>query len=93
MLDRNALKNKLAMSQNALEINRNSDNFEDVKDSNGMKKLAKFLKEANEVGAEANDLVEEGGKVLDLLKSLGRRYNSIAELCGMPVIPSLFVKE
>ncbi|OEC85316.1 hypothetical protein [Acinetobacter sp. YK3] len=93
LVDSDALKNKLAMIQNALEINRNSDNSEDVKDSNGMKKLAKFLKEANELGTEANDLVEKGGKALDLLKSLGRRYNSIAEWCGMPVIPSLFVKE
>lgn len=93
LADSDALKNKLAMIQNALEVNRNSDNSEDIKDSNGMKKLAKFLKEANEVGTEANDLAEKGGKALDLLKSLGRRYNSIAEWCGMPVIPSLFVKE
>ncbi|MCH7385153.1 hypothetical protein MMP71_15035 [Acinetobacter dispersus] len=88
-----ALKNKLAMIQNALDNNRNSDNPEDVKDSNGMKKLAKFLNEANEVGTEASELAEKGGKALDLLKSLGRSYNSIAQWCGMPVIPSLFVKE
>lgn len=88
-----ALKNRLASIQNALEVNRNSDQPAEVKDSSGMKKLAKFLKDANEVGNEANDLAEKGGKALDLIKSLGRRYNSIAEWCGMPVIPSLFVKE
>ncbi|WP_336949065.1 hypothetical protein [Acinetobacter junii] len=93
LADSDGLKNKLAMIQNALDINRNSDNPEDVKDSNGMKKLAKFLNEVNEVGTEANDLAEKGGKALDLLKSLGRSYNSIAQWCGMPVIPSLFVKE
>lgn len=93
LADSEALKNKLAMIQNALDNNRNSDNPEDVKDSNGMKKLAKFLNEANEVGTEASELAEKGGKALDLLRSLGRRYNSIAEWCGMPVIPSLFVKE
>lgn len=93
LADSDALKNKLAMIQNALDNNRNSDNPEDVKDSNGMKKLAKFLKEANEVGTEANGLAEKGGKALDLIKSLGRSYNSIAQWCGMPVIPSLFVKE
>ncbi|MGR0306016.1 hypothetical protein [Acinetobacter beijerinckii] len=93
LADSDALKNKLAMIQNALESNRNSDNPEDVKDSNGMKKLAKFLNEANGVGTEASELAEKGGKALDLLKSLGRSYNNIAEWCGMPVIPSLFVKE
>lgn len=93
LADSVALKNKLALIQNALDNNRNSDNPEVVKDSNGMKKLAKFLKEANEVGTEANSLAEKGGKALDLLKSLGRSYNSIAQWCGMPVIPSLFVKE
>lgn len=93
LADSDALKNKLAMIQNALDINRNSDNPEDVKDSNGMKKLAKFLKEANEVGTEANDLAEKSGKALELIKSLGRSYNSIAQWCGMPVIPNVFVKE
>ncbi|GAB03215.1 hypothetical protein [Acinetobacter sp. NBRC 100985] len=93
LADSDALKNKLAMIQNALENNRNSDNPEDIKDSNGMKKLAKFLKEANEVGTEANSLAEKGGKALELIKSLGRSYNSIAQWCGMPIIPNVFVKE
>ncbi|QNH50193.1 hypothetical protein HWI77_10630 [Acinetobacter venetianus] len=93
LADSDGLKNKLALIQNALDINRNSDNPEDVKDSNGMKKLAKFLKEANEVGTEANSLADKGGKALELIKSLGRSYNSIAQWCGMPVIPNVFVKE
>ncbi|CAM4230043.1 hypothetical protein [Acinetobacter pragensis] len=91
--DSEALKNRLATIQNALEVNRNADQPEEIKDSNGMKKLAKFLKDANEVGTEANTLAKKGGKALDLIKSLGRRYNSIAEWCGMPNIPAVFVKE
>lgn len=93
LADSDALKNRLATIQNALEVNRNADQPEAVKDSNGMKKLAKFLKEANEVGTEANTLAEKGGKALDLIKSLGRSYNSLAQWCGMPVIPSVLVKE
>jgi len=93
LADSDALKNKLAMIQNALDVNRNSDNPEEVKDSNGMKKLAKFLKDANEVGTEANTLAEKGGKALEVIKSLGRSYNSIAQWCGMPTIPNVFVKE
>jgi len=93
LVDSEAMKNRLATIQNALEINRNSDQPEEVKDSSGMKKLAKFLKDVNEVGTEANTLAEKGGKALDLIKSLGRSYNSLAQWCGMPVIPSVLVKE
>ncbi|WP_171494583.1 hypothetical protein, partial [Acinetobacter sp. TUM15064] len=93
LADNDALKNRLATIQNALEVNRNADQPEEVKDSNGMKKLAKFLKDANEVGTEANNLAMKSGEALGLIKNLGRRYNSIAEWCGMPVIPSVLVKE
>lgn len=58
-----------------------------------MKQLTKILNEANEVGTEVNDLVEQGGKAFELMKNLGRKYNSVAEWCGLPVIPSVFVKE
>ncbi|MFH7809163.1 hypothetical protein ACE01U_10955 [Acinetobacter sp. BSP-153] len=93
LADSEALKNRLATIQNALEVNRNSEQPEEVKDSSGMKKLAKFLRDANEVGTEANTLADKGGKALDLIKSLGRSYNSLAQWCAMPIIPSVFVKE
>ncbi len=93
LADSDALKNRLATIQNALEVNRNADQPEEVKDSSGMKKLAKFLKDANEVGTEANNLATKSGEALGLIKNLGRRYNSIAEWCGMPVIPSILIKE
>lgn len=93
LVDSDALKNRLATIQNALEVSRNADQSEEVKDSSGMKKLAKFLKEANEVGTEANSFATKSGEALGLIKNLGKRYNRIAEWCGMPVIPSIFVKE
>ena len=93
LADSDALKNRLATIQNALEVNRNADQPEEVKDSSGMKKLAKFLKDVNEVGTEANILAEKGGKALDLIKSLGRSYNSLAQWCGMPIIPTVLVKD
>ncbi|WP_254629505.1 hypothetical protein [Acinetobacter bereziniae] len=63
-----------------------------MKNSGGMKQLAKILNEANEVGSEVNDLIEKGGQAVELIKNLGRKYNSVAEWCGLPVIPSFFVK-
>ncbi|MNL79113.1 hypothetical protein D3C87_2056480 [compost metagenome] len=58
-----------------------------------MKKLAKFLKDANQVGTEANDLAKKGSEALGLIKSLGRRYNDLAGWCGLPSIPSILIKE
>ncbi|MNG44757.1 hypothetical protein D3C78_46900 [compost metagenome] len=88
-----SLKNKLVAIQNALEISRNSDKPEEIKDSGAMKKLAKFLKDANQVGTEANDLAKKGSEALGLIKSLGRRYNDLAGWCGLPSIPSILIKE
>lgn len=90
LADSEALKNRLATIQNALEVNRNADQPEEVKDSSGMKKLAKFLKDVNEVGNEAYALTEKGGKALELIKSLGRAYNTLAQWCGMSTIPPVF---
>ena len=92
LVDSNSLKKRLERALTALDIAQNLEEADEVKNSGGMKQLAKILNEANEVGTEANTLAEKGGKALDLIKSLGRRYNSIAEWCGMPNIPTVFVK-
>lgn len=91
--DKDSLKKRLERALTALDAAQNLDEPEEVKNSGGMKQLAKILNEANEVGTEVNDLVEQGGKAFELMKNLGRNYNSVAEWCGLPVIPSVFVKE
>lgn len=91
--DKDSLKKRLERVLTALDAAQNLDEPEEVKNSGGMKQLAKILNEANEVGTEVNDLVEQSGKAFELMKNLGRKYNSVAEWCGLPVIPSVFVKE
>lgn len=93
IIDNDSLKKRLERALTALDAAQNLDEPEAVKNSGGMKQLAKILNEANEVGTEVNNLVEKGGKALELMKNLGRKYNSVAEWCGLPVIPSVFVKE
>lgn len=92
LVDDETLKNKLFRIQTALENTKNLDKPEDVKDSGGMKQLAKFLKEADEAGTSASGLIQKGGDVLKLMQKLGRGYNSVAEWCGLPNIPSVFLK-
>lgn len=87
-----SLKKRLERALIALDAAQNLDDEEEVKNSGGMKQLAKILNEANEVGSEVNDLIEKGGQAVELIKNLGRKYNSVAEWCGLPVIPSFFVK-
>lgn len=93
LTDNESLKSRLAQIQNALEIAKHSDDPDEVKESGGMKKLAKFLKEVNETGSQANELAEKGGEIWEKIKSLGRGYNSIAQWCALPIIPEAFIKE
>lgn len=93
LTDNDSLKKRLERALTALDAAQNLNEPEEVKNSGGMKQLAKILNEANEVGTEVNDLVEQGGKAFELMKNLGRKYNSVAEWCGLPVIPSILVKE
>lgn len=93
LVDKDSLKKRLERALTALDAAQNLDDEEEVKNSGGMKQLAKILNEANEVGSEVNDLIEKGGKAVELIKNLGRKYNSVAEWCGLPIIPSFFVKD
>nr|WP_181375211.1 hypothetical protein [Polaromonas sp. H1N]AWD72196.1 hypothetical protein pH1NP1_p019 [Polaromonas sp. H1N] len=50
--------------------------------------LDKFLDASDSANAAINK-IENG---FDVVKDLARKYNSIAEWCGLPVIPSVFIK-
>lgn len=62
-----------------------------VKSSAGLKKLSKFLKEASEAGTTANDFLGKISGGIDIAKSLAKKYNSVAEWCGAPQIPRVFI--
>lgn len=65
---------------------------EEVKSSIGFTKLKRFIEEATIVGSETNKFFENISCGADKLKSLACKYNSIAEWCGAPQIPKVFVE-
>lgn len=62
-----------------------------VKDSSGLKKLKNFLDEAGSTGSAVNTFLGKLSEGAELLQKVGRRYNDIAEWCGAPQVPRLFL--
>ena len=65
---------------------------DEVKTSVGFTKLKRFIEEAVTVGSDANKFFENISCGADKLKSLACKYNSIAEWCGAPQVPKVFVE-
>lgn len=80
-----------------LDLNESVDHMnstaspDEVKSSIGLTKLKRFIEEATTVGSDANKFFENISCGADKLKSLACKYNSIAEWCGAPQIPKVFV--
>jgi hypothetical protein len=81
-----------------LDLNNSIENInasaspEEVKSSIGFAKLKRFIDDATQTGNDVNKFIENASGGIDKLKSLGCKYNSIAQWCGAPQIPDIFVK-
>jgi hypothetical protein len=64
---------------------------EAVKGSTAMKKLKKLLDEANETGSAINVFLQKANAGVELAQKMARGYNSLAEWCGAPQVPSVFL--
>lgn len=62
-----------------------------VKSSSAINKMKRFLDEANEAGSKLNSFFNTMEDGANNLKSIARKYNSIAEWCGAPQVPSAFL--
>ena len=62
-----------------------------VRKSAAMSKFKRVLDKILNAGDDANTALSKIENGLDIAKDLGRKYNSIAEWCGLPVIPSILV--
>jgi len=62
-----------------------------VKESNGMKKLKKWLDDAAATGTTANAFLQKVNDGLDLAQKIARHYNKLADWCGAPQVPSLLL--
>jgi hypothetical protein len=68
-----------------------SADIETTKSSSGVKKLKKFIDEGADAGSKVNEFIESLSDGADTLKSLAKKYNSIAEWCGAPQVPKAIV--
>tara|TARA_R110001583_G_scaffold6618_1_gene33504 strand:+ start:86 stop:736 length:651 start_codon:yes stop_codon:yes gene_type:complete len=81
-----------------LDLNSSVENInstaspEEVKSSVGLTKLKRFIEEATNVNSDVSKFFNNISGGVEKLRSLGAKYNSIAEWCGAPQIPSVFVK-
>jgi hypothetical protein len=64
---------------------------EAIKQSTGLAKLRKFLDEANEAGTGLHTFLSRLDDGVSLAQKVARRYNTIAEWCGAPQVPSVFL--
>lgn len=62
-----------------------------ARESSGMKKLKRFLDDASTAGSAVNSFLSKCSEGVDLVQKLGRRYNDIAEWCGAPQVPKVFL--
>lgn len=71
----------------------NEDNKDKVKNSSALHKLKSFIEDAQNTNESLNKFITASSNGIDKLQSIGEKYNSIAEWCGVPVIPKFFLKE
>ncbi|WP_423203934.1 hypothetical protein PGC34_19015 [Pseudomonas kribbensis] len=64
---------------------------EDVKASGGFAKLKRFIDDASESGSKAQKFISSVSDGVEVLRALAKKYNSIAEWCGAPQVPRIFV--
>lgn len=64
---------------------------EAVNNSTAMKKLKKLLEEATETGSAFNAFLQKANSGVEIAQKIARSYNSIAEWCGAPQVPSVFL--
>lgn len=65
---------------------------EEVKSSVGLTKLRRFIEDATKSGNNVAKFFENISGGVEKLRILGCKYNSIAEWCGAPQIPKVFVE-
>lgn len=75
----------------SLENQKNNATQDEIFNSGAMKKLKRFLDEANETGSKTKDFIDKMNGGIEVIKCLGQKYNTIAEWCGAPQIPKVFL--
>lgn len=64
---------------------------ETMRASGGVVKLKRFLDEASESGSKVQKFISSVSDGVEVLRGLAKKYNAIAEWCGAPQVPRVFV--
>jgi hypothetical protein len=83
-----SIKMRLLDLRSALDMARLNGKPDAVANSSGIKKLRALVEDTFKNGSKISESLKtiEGG--IETAQSLGRKYNAIAEWCGIPQIPS-----
>jgi small GTP-binding protein len=65
---------------------------EEVVKSGSLNKVKRFVDECNNTGTALGKTVKGIKQGYSILQEIAEKYNSIAEWCGLPVVPKLFLK-
>ena len=90
--DCSATELRLLDLNSSLENITTSTTPDEINASVGLTKLKRFIEEATDASSDVSKLFDNISGGVEKLKSLGCKYNAIAEWCGAPQIPSLLIK-
>ena len=99
----NELKEELPLNksdeiQTIQQVQDSLDHINDCKDpgevakSSAMSKLGRFLENVNNAESTISRAIKQTKNGIDIVQKVARHYNSIAEWCGLPTIPQVFLK-
>ncbi len=66
---------------------------EEAKDSAPMKRIDSFIKKMEDSNTRAGKIVKTIETGMDYAQNIAEYYNKIADWCGMPHVPSIFLKK
>jgi uncharacterized protein YggU (UPF0235/DUF167 family) len=83
---------KLDELASSLETIENEKNPEAVKKSGAMSKFKRMIESFTEGTEETKKAIKAAEGGWEIVKDLAHKYNSIAEWCGLPQVPGVFIK-
>ena len=71
----------------------NAKSKEEVAKSSALPKIKRFLENANDTGTALGKTIKGLKSGVSILQDIAKYYNKIAQWCGMPIVPGVFLKQ
>ena len=78
--------------ENSLQKLNDANTKDEIVKSGALNKLKRFLEELQDSDSELGKVIKGIKYGVGIAQDIGDKYNSIAEWCGLPVIPKVFLK-